>query len=323
MISLIDHIKYLLIKNECVIVPGWGAFIAQYHPSVIDGGVCIGPNRGLSFNPAITHNDGMLAASIVRRENVSYEKANSVIENGVEHMRNQLEQTGRLEFDRIGTFTRNESGAIIFMPAQADISIANSYYSLLVPIDVAEPLISHPEAHSEYENEIQLIPRQMHPVRRWMRVAASIAILVALCAVLSTPVSIQRDIVDYALISAPSIQNPKAIELPAVATENYELFIAIPTDSAAVEVIVPPVEANTFRMDASDKYFLIVASFESRRQAERYKSQFPDESLEIIESECRYRVYAATGCSVNEARLIMDNEEFAAMHPDAWVYKRR
>ncbi len=323
MISLIDHIKYLLMKNECVIVPGWGAFIAQYHPSVIDGGTYIGPSRGLSFNPAITHNDGMLAASIVRREDVSYEKANSIIENDVEYMRSQFEHNGRLEFDRIGTFTRNESGAIIFLPAQADISIANSYYSLLAPIDVAEHSISRSEAPCECENEIQFIPRQMHPVRRWMRVAASIAILVALCAVLSTPVSIQRDIVDYAFISTLSIQNPKAIELPAVDTEPHELIIAIPTDSAAVEDVVPAVEANKFRMDVSDKYFLIVASFESRRQAERYKAQFPDESLEIIESEWRYRVYAATGSSVNEARLIMDNEEFAALHPDAWVYKRR
>ena len=33
MISMIEHIEYLMLSNDCVVVPGFGAFIAQYTSS--------------------------------------------------------------------------------------------------------------------------------------------------------------------------------------------------------------------------------------------------------------------------------------------------
>ena len=35
MISMIEHIEYLMLSHDCVVVPGFGAFIAQHNESII------------------------------------------------------------------------------------------------------------------------------------------------------------------------------------------------------------------------------------------------------------------------------------------------
>ncbi len=74
MIKLILHIEHLIFRNECVIVPGFGAFIAEKVPAYInkESGTFMPPSRRLSFNPRIDHTDGMLVTSLMRRHRWSY-----------------------------------------------------------------------------------------------------------------------------------------------------------------------------------------------------------------------------------------------------------
>ena len=78
MFCIIDHIEYLIQRHECVVIPNWGAFIVHTQQSSFDADnerITV-PCRSLGFNPALTYNDGMLVSSIMRKEGVSYEKAN-------------------------------------------------------------------------------------------------------------------------------------------------------------------------------------------------------------------------------------------------------
>ena len=72
------HIGYLMSEHDCVIVPGWGAFIAQYTSafSFYDSGLYKKPKRFVAFNSSINHSDGLLQNSLMRREGISYEAAN-------------------------------------------------------------------------------------------------------------------------------------------------------------------------------------------------------------------------------------------------------
>ena len=79
MISLVQHIEYLMIYNDCVVIPGWGALIANYRPSTVKGSIMECPQRTIAFNGDINHNDGMLANSLMRRHHMSYEQACSFI----------------------------------------------------------------------------------------------------------------------------------------------------------------------------------------------------------------------------------------------------
>ena len=76
MISIVEHIEYLIARHDCVVVPGWGAFIAQYEASSVSAlGRWQNPGRQISFNSALSYNDGLLASSIMQREQCAYEIA--------------------------------------------------------------------------------------------------------------------------------------------------------------------------------------------------------------------------------------------------------
>ena len=70
MFSIIEHIEYLITCHDCVVVPGWGAFIANYDASTYDAtkNVMARPRRSIGFNASVSHNDGLLAQSLMRRE---------------------------------------------------------------------------------------------------------------------------------------------------------------------------------------------------------------------------------------------------------------
>ena len=62
MIELAQHIEALLLENDCVIIPGFGGFVAHLTPavSVEEGNVFIPPIRTIGFNPQLRLNDGLL-----------------------------------------------------------------------------------------------------------------------------------------------------------------------------------------------------------------------------------------------------------------------
>ena len=68
MNHLILHIEYLLLRHDCVIVPGLGAFIATASPALIDvvKGPMLPPRRSVMVNQAVTTADGLLPNSIGR-----------------------------------------------------------------------------------------------------------------------------------------------------------------------------------------------------------------------------------------------------------------
>ena len=76
MNNVVRHIEYLLTRHDCVVVPGWGAWIVQsVSAAVIGNAAPIPPRKWLSFNAALSHNDGMLAHSLMRAEGCSYDEA--------------------------------------------------------------------------------------------------------------------------------------------------------------------------------------------------------------------------------------------------------
>lgn len=69
------HITTLLRRNDCVVVPGVGAFVATHRQATVADGVLTAPVREVSFNPALTYDDGLIASSVSRRLKISFEQA--------------------------------------------------------------------------------------------------------------------------------------------------------------------------------------------------------------------------------------------------------
>ena len=77
MIQLQRHIEILLLSHDCVIIPGFGGFIAHHVDARYDADdrLWLPPYRTLGFNPQLTLNDSLLVQSYVEAYDMSYPDA--------------------------------------------------------------------------------------------------------------------------------------------------------------------------------------------------------------------------------------------------------
>ena len=302
------HIQYLAATTDCVIIPGWGGLLASHCPAYVDGNRFMPPSRTMVFNPALTHDDGLLAASISRHEGISYEAAKTEIESETAAMRAAFEATGYVALPRIGIFRRKDSSTVF----EPDLSgVAGARYAYLPPLPVASPVATAtgaaPAAH---------VVRRESIGRRILRVAAFVAILLGLAITLSNPISVNLDRrTDFAGIGVCSIPATQPATQPdpilVLVVPDPEIGSAPVAEKPAVEIENP-------------RCYLIIGSFDSMRDAERWIAGRSQESnLGIIERSGRFRVYAATGATIAEASRLKADPDFAARNPEAWVYVRR
>lgn len=124
MKNLAKHIELLLRDNDCVILPGFGGFIAHAVPAyyVSEEHLYYPPSRSISFNTAITMNDGLLAQSYMRSYNVDYAQAVYLIDVAIEKMRDILDEEGSVTIPHIGTIKQDIHQTVQFIAEPAGIS---------------------------------------------------------------------------------------------------------------------------------------------------------------------------------------------------------
>lgn len=123
MKKLAQHIELLLRDNDCVILPGFGGFIAHDVPAyyVSEEGLYYPPSRSISFNAAIKMNDGLLAQSYMKSYQVDYARANYMIDVTIEQLTDTLDETGSVTLPHIGTITQDIHQSLQFIPDTAGV----------------------------------------------------------------------------------------------------------------------------------------------------------------------------------------------------------
>ena len=111
-------IKDLLYRNDCVIIPGFGAILSQRISAQIieETNTFLPPNKELSFNARLERNDGLLVNYYSNSNNVSYNEALQTIEEFVKSLISQLNDSNKINFEGIGVFKFNEEKNITFTP---------------------------------------------------------------------------------------------------------------------------------------------------------------------------------------------------------------
>ena len=79
------HISELLYQHDCVIVPEFGGFVANYcsakiHPTQH---TFTPPSKSIVFNSNLKNNDGLLANHIALAENTNYPEANARLHSAI------------------------------------------------------------------------------------------------------------------------------------------------------------------------------------------------------------------------------------------------
>ena len=120
--DLSTYIKDLLYRYECVILPGFGAFLTNYQPARIEenGRRFHPPGKSLSFNRQLQTNDGILANYVASVEGISYELALQKIRNLTGDMSLRLSEGETVSLASIGSLSMNTSRKVEFQPTNEE-----------------------------------------------------------------------------------------------------------------------------------------------------------------------------------------------------------
>ena len=107
--NLDKYIEDLLYRNECVVIPNFGAFITSVNSANLNNeGVFTPPSKSISFNKKIKKNDGVLANYIAELNNISFDEAMKLIKLNVSNFNNDILNKKDIVFSKVGVISIKE-----------------------------------------------------------------------------------------------------------------------------------------------------------------------------------------------------------------------
>lgn len=348
MTPIILHIEYLLQYHECVILPGIGAFVTEYIPSRLDPetGIITPPSKIISLNQAIKHDDGMLATSIARKEQIKFEEARSILYREVNSISSSLEKNKEYSFGKIGYIKSDDNNKIEFFPKLSGFTRSNASgcpVANMHPInskeeasEAGESLSKPAPANEDLNSAFQNLPPHCYvsvlskknyylPINKIF--ARSVACLIIL-AVFALPFlrpqqNLNREEVKASLNPIESLSSPHSS--PILVKDSNDITKSKDSyNSVAVELSLNDSGQAVISQLESDQItgsYLIVGTFKNQKEAENFVISKNTEiiPLQIIHNNHTWRVSAAHG-DVATLRLILNSDAFKTSFSEAWIW---
>lgn len=260
--------------HDCVVVPGWGALIANYRSSEVNGNSFEQPRRIISFNSSITHNDGIIANSISRRHAMTYDQACELISTNVRAWRQQLASGAEVAFGHVGYFKLTPEKKLDFMPMNGSIAL-DEFFGL-------SPINIKPQVQSV--DTTAIVTPQLITWRDRIRVAASAAAILALGFLFSTP-AIFNASTQTASLNIVELKTQPSHDFdvkPASQSTSNDTKIAIINENKAQE------EKTTFEspfndgMPCNGSYSLVINTCHNQQRAEQMIDYYAKHGIKTI-----------------------------------------
>lgn len=319
MEDLFLHIEYLLRHHDCVIVPGLGAFIINTIPAHADSETrqILPPSKEICFNPSVKNNDGMLANSYVRKYRMTFAEATGRITAAVAAIGTTLKEDKEVVIGRIGQLTLNDD-TITFTPS-VFYRDSNENEGMLpastgqaadkaAGTDAAEPTDAAGTAVTGRDND------------KYYYIAVNKTFAKAAASILVT------------LVLALSVMLPP---LTAEKERNYEKASVIPqTEDIDISSLrkrtTAPARSDADRQTERPervskeitRYYLIVATFHTQPEAEKYiSSRTERKSLTIAPGKKIFRVASASSDSREELLDELNSPQFKEEFGEGWIWE--
>jgi hypothetical protein len=307
------HIDYLLHSHDCIIVPSLGGFVVNTTDVERNGLWGLdAPTFELLFNNKLTYNDGLLAESIMKTDNVSYQVAIRDIEAACEELKSRLTKGEEVEWDNLGIFKTDKENNVIFLPNKDYVrpqffGLTNARFK--------------PTVMSVTSSDDKAIP--VKSIIRYVSTAIAAAV-VLFFVVLSFNNNETKS--QYAeMVSKPLIfsNNINASKSKTVEETKPTAYVANKNLTATANNSDKVIAQST---SSTNRYYIIVGVYEVRDIAEKRLSILKSEGFNLasmIERPRRLDVYSASFSNREEARNYLI--KFQADNPqykDAWILKR-
>lgn len=332
------YIRELLFSHDCVIIPGFGAFIGNYFPARTDRkeGLFYPPVRRITFNRHLTGNDGLLIGHISSHLGTGYNEARDIVSAWTDDLRGRILAGNNVMLEHLGTFSLNHEGVIIFDP-DLTVNYLLSSYGL-------SSFQRHPVSDYDVRNKIlqpthQPALSQPSVKKLFARAAVIIPVLVALALVPfndhlfkgkieeSTLNPLAKAELEYnreqiTADSAPAVTENKETDKPVTENKTTE---AQPANTVRASYTAATLKPSARAVVVEEyRYLLITGSFKGEDNAlsmvDKLRTKGYDPEV-AAGPDGFLRVSAVSYGTLDEAKAVLP--KILAEYPGTWIFKSR
>lgn len=318
---LSNHIKKVLIQDNCCIVPLLGGFVCENIPAFKDEkkGFIMPPSSEIYFNRNLSHDDGLLQQSYATTYSLSMRRAKAMLDSDLKDLQECLVRDKKVFLSGIGELTLSEDGSITFNRSYHEYGDSPMYG--LVPVVISG------DSSYKYQKTDADVNKNYINIRVSKKSLNVAAVLIAMVFVLLPlgEISTNREVYKAGISSFYSgTSDRKSTNKGNTATDNIE-----PTGDVNVELnkdVKPSVIVVDEKPEViTPKYYVIVSSDKKEKNLDNYKKMLVNEGFEnvtILSGKNMSRLSIACFDTEREAYSFLNElRGKSSKFNTAWVYK--
>jgi nucleoid DNA-binding protein len=301
-VEINQYIKELLLLNDCVIIPEFGGFVANYKPATIENNQFFPPTKEIAFNNKLISNDGLLITYISDSEGINYFEAKQKLENFVEETQLNLERNRNVYFDGVGYLHYDSHENLQFEPQLKQNLLVESYglqnfsYEKLYQRQMPKPAIK-----VEYKEPVPVIFQK----RKLQKLVVAVPLLIAMALI---PMKNNKE---YLSKSDMGLWEAITQSAPVASVQTQEENVA------EFNVEATPASVEEF------KYYIIGGSFKSEANANKYLQQLSEQgysgkNLGVFKGLHRVAMKGFT--SIAEAQKELNTILYQSPQSGVWIH---
>jgi len=268
-LKLDSHISHLLHEHDCVILPSFGGFVANYHSAKIDPIINLmhPPKKHIVFNKSLQNNDGLLVNEVASCEGVSFKKGQKEVDVFINDLKDKLHLHKKAVIEGVGTLIQSNENTILFVQDLTTNHLLTSYGMGTIH----SPAIKRVSVQERIEAKIKHIDENHLPSNKksWLKIAAVLLPLAMLSVVgISKQDQIQKAVANLNPFANTSTEMViEIIETPAF---NYTLHTPIyQIETGIKKSFESKTAAEKLIADQTPKHFIIAGAFSTEQNANK------------------------------------------------------
>jgi hypothetical protein len=344
ILRLDTYIYPLLGEYDCVIVPGFGGFVANRVGASInsDNHQMSPPKREVSFNRNLLRNDGLLVDAIADKQDVRFEQASEQVKARVVVLNRDLLEGKQLSFDKIGVVEMDTNGTVLFSPDKSSLFHNESFgfvpfhsppiqrkkqiekieKSIVVPIEKATQKVA--EAGTA---KVRKLPSK----KVWTAVAATVLLAMISWGAINLNLGQLSENMEYSFINPFSAIDAEKTYLPRPAMEAYveekeaskdeveEWLSSIPKEKPVVAVVKKKAKVNK-------RFHIIGGCFEFEKNANKLLRRLKRKGFdaELVGQNNRGLHRVSFGGFASRRTAVAELNKIKSKHmKSAWLFVKR
>jgi CCDC81-like prokaryotic HU domain 1/CCDC81-like prokaryotic HU domain 2/SPOR domain len=333
------HISDLLYLHDCVIVPEWGGFVANYAPAKVHPTQhsFTPPSKKIVFNANLKNNDGLLANHIATLEHTNYPEALKHIQQFVASVNVQLKNGAKVKMDELGTLYFDVERNIQFEPATTNYLLDAFGLS-----EFQSPAIKHGTITKRIEKEfndrkaVPLARKNTH-LKRYIALAIIAPLIFAMIWI-----PLKTNLItnfNYSTLNPFASKEVKPVEvkqpvivakkLPVENTDTTVVKPVIVNTLPTATTLVEPVKADTTAVatnvntDLNFKFHLVAGCFQVEENAVKFVATLLQQNIDaaIIGKNNKGLYVVSCGNFASRIQALNQLNTLRKLQPNAWLYR--